>query len=175
MAGRWRESVAHTTSSTKRDSRRSSSRSTKGGSSRRTSGSSRSGSRKGGKAVDRPFDPAILERARAIAAQYRIILKPSDDPSYVGHALELPGAIDGGDTPDAAVANVREAATTLVAYMLEQGRTPPSPASEAKRSEQVNVRLTPEEKLLLEEAAQREGFRGVSDYVRATTLASARH
>jgi predicted RNase H-like HicB family nuclease len=159
---------------TKRAKRRSSSRSTTGGSSRRTSGSSRSGSHKRGKAIDQPFDPAILEQARAIVAQYRIILEPSDDPKYVGHTLELPGAIDGGDTPDQAVANVRQAATTLVAYLLEEGRMPPLPASEAKRSEQVNVRLTPEEKLLLEDNAQREGFRGISDYVRATTLAKAR-
>jgi predicted RNase H-like HicB family nuclease len=110
-----------------------------------------------------------------IAEQYRIILEPSDDPKYVGHTLELPGAIDGGDTPDEAVSHVRAAATTLVAYLLEQGRTPPSPASDAKRSEQVNIRLTPEEKLLLEGAAQREGFRGLSDYVRAATLGKARN
>jgi len=61
-----------------------------------------------------------------------------------------------------------------VAYMLEIGETPPPPASDQKRTEQVNVRLTTEEKLVLEEAAHSSGFRGISDFVRTASLAQAK-
>jgi uncharacterized protein (DUF1778 family) len=41
-------------------------------------------------------------------------------------------------------------------------------------TEQINVRLTPEEKLLLEEMARSKGFRGISDFVRSASLANAK-
>ena len=47
-------------------------------------------------------------------------------------------------------------------------------ASDRTRTEQVNVRLTSEEKLLLEEAAKNKGSRGLSDFIRTTTLANSR-
>jgi len=56
-----------------------------------------------------------------------------------------------------------------VATMLEQRRTPPMSVN--KRSAQVNVRLTAEEKLLLTETAKREGFKGLSDFIRHLALA----
>jgi predicted RNase H-like HicB family nuclease len=118
------------------------------------------------------MDPVLLARARKIAEQYRIILEPDEDAGYIGHPLELPGCYDDGKTPDECVANVIDAATTLVAYMFEEGRTPPVPATEAKRTEQINVRLTEEEKLRIEAAAKRDGFRGISDFVRAAAIAS---
>jgi uncharacterized protein (DUF1778 family) len=55
--------------------------------------------------------------------------------------------------------------------MLERGQAPPAAAG--RRTEQVNIRLTPEEKLTLEEESERKGFRGLSDFVRAAALASA--
>lgn len=53
--------------------------------------------------------------------------------------------------------------------MLERGQMPPTSVS--RRSEQINIRLTSEEKLLLEEESQRNGYKGLSDYVRAVALA----
>lgn len=55
-----------------------------------------------------------------------------------------------------------------VAVMLELGKR--LPAARGQRTAQVNIRLTPEEKMALEEAAAQRGFRGISDYVRATAL-----
>jgi hypothetical protein len=78
--------------------------------------------------------------------------------------------MNDGKTPDNCVQATRQALTTAVATLLESGQIPPSPASEHKRSEQINIRVTPEEKLLLEEAARSRGFRGIGDYVRSTTL-----
>ena len=127
-------------------------------------------SKSSSKAVDRPFDATVLKRARAIAEQYQIILQ-FEDGEYYGRGLEMPYVMNDGKTPDACVRATREALTVAVATLLEAGDAPPAPASEGKRTEQVNVRLTPEEKLLLEEAARSRGFRGLGDFVRSTALA----
>ncbi len=57
----------------------------------------------------------------------------------------MPLVMSDGKTPDACVRATREALTVTVATLLESGQTPPPPASENKRTEQVNVRLTLEE------------------------------
>jgi uncharacterized protein (DUF1778 family) len=57
-----------------------------------------------------------------------------------------------------------------VATLLEMGQSPPPPASKNKRTEQVNLRLTVEEKQVLERAAHLHGYRGIGDYVRITSL-----
>jgi len=88
----------------------------------------------------------------------------------VGHGLELPGARGDGKTPQAAVADTREAMTGMIAYMLEQGENPPEPSREGKRSVQINVRVTPEEKAVLESRSRSRGFRGLSDFIRASVL-----
>ena len=124
-------------------------------------------SRKSG-AVDRPFDPAILDRARKIASRYRVVLR-QEDGHWFGHGVELPDAHEDGMTPDACVDKCREMFGTVVAYMLEQGQVPPAPADEAKRTVQLNVRFTPTEKFVLESAARRSGL-GISDYVRDKAL-----
>jgi predicted RNase H-like HicB family nuclease len=121
-------------------------------------------------AIDRPFDAKVLERACKIAADYQIILQ-FDDDEYFGRGLELPYVMGDGKTLDECVANTREAFVAVVATMLEAGATPPSPAREQARSEQINVRVTAQEKLQLEEAARRKGFRGIGDYVRSVSLA----
>ena len=82
----------------------------------------------------------------------------------------MPTAFGDGRTVQAAVADTREALVTAVAYMLEKGRTPPAPAREGNRSTQVNVRLTVEEKAVLESKAKAKGFRGLSDFIRASVL-----
>jgi len=125
------------------------------------------------KAIDRRFDPAVLRRAREIVDGYQIILH-FEDGLYYGRGLELPNAMNHGKTPDACVRATRDIMTTVVAYMLESGQSPPSPGAENRRTEQINVRLTPEEKLRLEETARNKGFRGISDFVRSASLASAK-
>ena len=130
-------------------------------------------SSKSRRAVDRPFAQAVLARAAEIAAAYQIILQ-FEDGEYYGRGLEMPLVMNDGPTPDACVRATRESLTSAVATLLEKGEVPPAPASDAKRSEQVNVRLTVEEKLLLDEAARHRGFKGLGDFVRTTVLASVR-
>jgi predicted RNase H-like HicB family nuclease len=121
------------------------------------------------KAVDRPFDEAILAKARRIANEYQIVMV-FEDGEWYGHGLELPGARGDGKTPSAAVADTREALVTMVAYMLEEGEKPPAPAREGNRSEQINIRVTAEEKSRLESRSRARGFRGLSDFIRTSLL-----
>jgi predicted RNase H-like HicB family nuclease len=120
-------------------------------------------------AVVRPFGRTVLKQARAIADKYQIILQ-FEDGEYYGRGLEMPYVMNDGKTPDACVRATRESLSVAVATLLEAGDVPPAPASAGKRTEQVNVRLSPEEKLLLEEAARSKGFRGLGDFVRSTAL-----
>jgi predicted RNase H-like HicB family nuclease len=122
---------------------------------------------------DRPFAADILSRARDIVSRYRTIFWEEDGEFY-GRGLEVPTAMSDGKTPQDCIANTREALVTAVAVMLEDGQTPPAPASEEVRNQQINVRLTVEEKIALETAAQRQGFRGISDFIRSAALSAAK-
>jgi predicted RNase H-like HicB family nuclease len=129
-------------------------------------------SKSSSKASDRPFDANVLKRAREVAEQYQIVLQ-FEDGEYYGRGLEMPYVMSDGKTPDECVRATRDALTVTVATALERGEVPPAPASDNKRTEQINVRVTPQEKLILEEAARSRGFRGIGDFVRSTSLANA--
>jgi len=121
---------------------------------------------KTGLRIDRPFAPEILKRARKIAAQYQIVVS-FEDGEYYGRGVELPGTADDGKTPAECIENTREALVTTVAFLLESGETPPAPASEGKRDQQLNVRISSTEKLLLETKAKQSGAVGISEFIRA--------
>lgn len=123
---------------------------------------------------DGPFDTGILDRAIDLASRYRIVLRPEGRKGFVGTVLEIPTVFSTGDSADECVRKVRDAVAVAVASLLEAGVRPPQPVSEGQRQEQMNIRLDPEEKLLLKEAANQRGFRSVSDYVRAIALGDAR-
>ncbi len=116
----------------------------------------------------RPFDPEVVKQAERIVDGYQIVIR-KEDGEYFGEGVELPGVAADGRTPQACVKAVREALVASVAHLIELGQTPPAPAGEA-RTEQVNLRLSPREKLRLESAAASKGFRGIADYVRASLL-----
>ncbi|MEN6450193.1 MAG: hypothetical protein ABFC96_06865 [Thermoguttaceae bacterium] len=126
-------------------------------------------SKNAAKAIDRPFDPAILAKAAKIAGQYQVIVA-CEGGHWYGRGLELPGIHGDGKTVSRCVENTREALTAAVAYLIEEGQKPPTPATAQTRTTQVNVRLTAEEKVLLETAAKQKGFQGLSDFVRAAAL-----
>ncbi|HLA86038.1 MAG TPA: hypothetical protein VJL29_14700 [Thermoguttaceae bacterium] len=130
-------------------------------------------SKKPAEAIDRPFDRAILATAKKIAEQYQVILAFENDHWY-GRGLELPNIHGDGKTVNQCVQDTREAFVGWVAYVLEQGQRPPTPAREGTRTAQVNVRLTAEEKTLLEATAKRKGFSGLSDFVRAAAMEVAK-
>ena len=126
-----------------------------------------------GKGIDRPFAPEVLAQAREIARQYQVIVS-CEEGHWYGRGLELPHVFGDGKTANQCIENTREALTGVVAYLLEEGQRPPAPAREGARTQQVNIRLTSEEKLLFETAAKRKGFNGLSDFIRTAAMESAR-
>lgn len=80
-------------------------------------------------AVDRPFDAALLRRARQLAGSYHLILHREGD-DYLGRAQEMPDVMNDGKTRDECVKNTLDILTTAIAYLLENGQAPPSPAAE---------------------------------------------
>jgi predicted RNase H-like HicB family nuclease len=138
-----------------------------------TGATSKGKSPKSRKAIDRPFDPEILRRARAIAEKYQVVVR-KEDGLYFGRTLEFPYAMNDGKTPQEAIENTIDITTSAVALMLEEGEIPPTPACEDRRDEQVNVRISAFERAFLGEAARNKGYRGISDFMRAAALASIR-
>ncbi len=116
-----------------------------------------------------PFAPAIAKKAMDVAASYQLIVEETDGHWY-GRGLELPHVFADGSTPDSCVRATRQALAAAVAYLLESGQSPPAAARAARRTQQVNVRLTAEEKAAIEASARSKGFSGLSDYLRAAAL-----
>jgi predicted RNase H-like HicB family nuclease len=126
-------------------------------------------------APDRPFDPAIWRKAENIAKHYAIVVRAEPEVGgYLGRGIEMPNVMSDGATEEACFASTREALTLAVATLLEERQVPPAPNADERRNEQVNVRLSPFEKTVLEDAARSRGFRGISDFMRAATLASVK-
>jgi predicted RNase H-like HicB family nuclease len=115
----------------------------------------------------------VLKRAREIASRYQVVIQQEGD-EYVGRGLELPNAFEDGRSADECVKKTREMFVTVVAAMIEAGEVPPPSASEGKRTEQVNVRLSAEEKLVLEASARRHGHSGLAEYIRSAALAAGK-
>jgi predicted RNase H-like HicB family nuclease len=134
--------------------------------------SARSKESSGKKALDRPFAPDVLAKARELAARYQMILWYEDGEWY-GRGLEMPHVYGDGRTPAQCIEDTREAFVGMAATLLERGEKPPAPAKSGQRTAQVNVRLTAEEKALLEAVAERKGFSGLSDFIRASVLQAA--
>lgn len=126
----------------------------------------------------RDLRKAISEKtmalARKIAAEYSVLLRPSDEHGFSGTCLEYPMVLVHGSTATQCAKKLREAVAIGVAVMLDAGEAPPLPASGERRNQQVNIRLTSEEKLMLEEAARRRGYRGLSDFMRAAAMSQTR-
>ena len=118
----------------------------------------------------RALKASVLRKAKKIVVDYRITLERNDRLGFIGSSIELPTVFADAKTPDRCYKATEEALMVAVATMIECGQRPPQPASAKKRTVQVNVRLTSEEKLLLANAATNLGFKGISDFIRNTAL-----
>ena len=113
---------------------------------------------------------SLLRKAERIVSDYRIIIERNDRLGFIGSSVELPTVFADAGTPEKCYKATEEALMVAVATMIESGQRPPQPASAGLRTEQVNVRLTAEEKLLFTNAAMNLGFKGVSDFIRNSAL-----
>ncbi|MCC6428383.1 MAG: type II toxin-antitoxin system HicB family antitoxin [Phycisphaerales bacterium] len=120
--------------------------------------------------LSRPFAPAVLKKAAEIVKTYRLLFERDSDLGYLGSTVEMPTVMGDGKTLEACGRHVLEATTFVIAYMLEKGQTPPASSREGKRDQQLNIRVSAEEKLRLEAAARAGGYRSVSDYLRESGL-----
>lgn len=136
--------------------------------SRNSKNSSKSGAKS--KALSKPFKESIVRKAKKIVADYRIILERNERLGFIGSSVEIPTVFADAKTPERCYKATQDALMVAVATMIECGQRPPQPASMGLRTEQVNVRLTAEEKLLFANAAMNLGFKGVSDFIRNIAL-----
>lgn len=136
------------------------------------SGKLKKSSGKGSK-ISRPFAPKVLAEAQQVAADYQVIVQ-SENGHWYGRGLEMPHVFGDGKTAEACVEDTLSALTAAVAFLIESGQSPPPPTREGRRTQQVNVRLTAEEKVVLETTAKRKGYQGLSDFMRAASLEATR-
>ena len=120
--------------------------------------------------LNKPFDTKTLNKAEDIARNYSIIISQKPSLGFMGSSVEMPTVFADAKTPEDCYKATQEALMVAVATMLECGQRPPQPASAGIRTEQVNVRLTSEEKLLFTNAATNLGFKGISDFIRNSAL-----
>lgn len=107
--------------------------------------------------------------AASLADKYRITLW-REEAEWWGRCVELPLCLGSGRTPQQAIDSTKEAIVAGLATDLARGIPAPIPAREGVRSEQVNVRLSPDEREAIESNARRAGFKGLADYIRAVSL-----
>jgi predicted RNase H-like HicB family nuclease len=89
-------------------------------SNRRVKSAARSGATR-----DRPFDPRVVERARALAARYEVHVE-RNPRGYVGTVTELPTVFGFGTSEAAARSDARRHLKWALAHLIETGRTPSS-------------------------------------------------
>ena len=119
--------------------------------------------------LNKPFKADVLSKAQKIAEKYEVILSQENGEWY-GKGLEMPYVFGDGKTPDECIENTREALVASIAHLLERGEVVPAPASQGKRTEQVNIRLTVEERAILGASAKANGFRSLADFFRAKAM-----
>lgn len=108
-------------------------------------------------------------QAAKLADRYRITLW-QDEGEWWGRCVELPNCLGNGKTPEAAFAATKQAVIASLASDLADGIPVPLPAREGVRSEQVNIRLSADEREAIEANAIAAGFKGLADYIRAVAL-----
>lgn len=88
----------------------------------------------------------------------------------MGSSVEMPLVIAHGVTEAACLRATREAHEIAVAELISSGQHPPAPADGRKREVQINIRLTADERVRIQEQARQAGFRSLADYVRRAAL-----
>jgi hypothetical protein len=107
--------------------------------------------------------------AERIAHRYQLRISPTNDGLFTGSAVEMPLVLV--TAPAEGIVRATQAAlVAAVAALLRAGRQPPPPQG-IRRTHIVNIRMSDDERAVVETAARQLGFRGVSDYLRSLGLA----
>lgn len=57
---------------------------------------------------------------------YTVVIEPAEDGGFCVYVPDLPGCVSAGDTPDEALANIREAMQGHIELMRESGEPIPT-------------------------------------------------
>ena len=119
-------------------------------------------------------DEALIREARVRALEFNIVVSQRDSGKYVGFAREFPRHFGIGGSVEECFHKTRDAIVGAVALSMKLGEPIPEPVRDLRRHEQVNIRLTIEEKAMLQAAADADGARSLSDFVRELCLTASR-
>ncbi len=125
-------------------------------------------SRKSMKASSIPTAQQVAKAAK-LAKEYKYTVWP-EDGEWWSRCVELPHCMGDGKDVESAIEAARETVAAGLAADLAAGMPAPHPAREGVRSEQVNIRLSADERATIEANAQRAGFKGMADYIRIMAL-----
>lgn len=117
----------------------------------------------------RPFSKTVLAAARKVSRHYHVVIEETDG-IFLGSGLEMPLVMADGRTPAECLKNTREALLAASAALIERGDCLPQPMDQLHRTIHVDLRLTGYEKRVIEPAARRRGYDGVSEFLRVTAL-----
>jgi hypothetical protein len=131
--------------------------------SRRSSTASRATKAKG-------FDKALLARASDIVLGYRLMIERIGPDEFMGRSVELPGVVGFGSSHQRCIESTLRTQSYEVCTLLERGEPVPESVSSRRRTVQLNLRISPNEKQEMEQAALARGFRSISDFVREAAL-----
>ncbi|MHB0876381.1 MAG: type II toxin-antitoxin system HicB family antitoxin [Anaerolineae bacterium] len=106
-----------------------------------------------------------------LSLPYTIELVPEEDGTWFVRVRELPGCMSVGDTPDDAVAMIRDAMAGWLAVAIEDGDDIPEPRALSSYSGKFVIRVPASLHRDLVEAAEREGV-SLNQYC---NVALARH
>lgn len=118
-----------------------------------------------------PPSPECVRQAERIVDDYRILIERDPPGGFIGTSIEIPTAFGDGATIEECAESTRQALLGAVTAMLDRRELPPR---RGRRTAQVNVRLTEDEKLALNETAQRLGLTSISDFIRSVALEKLR-
>lgn len=115
--------------------------------------------------------PSMSEKSEiAEQSSHYTRLIDAEGRTYVGRIRELPGVFASGQSREHCAKALEFALETTLLFYLRDGVTPPRMIDRNKRTEQVNIRLSPMERDSLAAESDRRGFRGLGDFIRAIAL-----
>jgi predicted RNase H-like HicB family nuclease len=81
------------------------------------------------RAPDAPVDPAVERRVQALLRRpYQMVIRGDPDEGYLAEAPELPNCFTAGETPEEALALLRDAMAGWFTVAVEHGLPVPDPA-----------------------------------------------
>jgi len=118
--------------------------------------------------------PVIIRKAKRMAGTYKIEVRPNRESGFVGTIPGFATIVGRGRTREECLRDAQEALVAGIATMLHHGGCPLKPTPIDRKTELLNIRITPEDKGLLTKAANQLGFKRLSEFIRHAVMDVAR-